>query len=350
MTLQDIKRLDPKGMYAWIKEFPEQMHQAAAIGLAAKPPYKASAFNAVVLTGLGGSAIGGDLLRSYLADELKVPFIVNRGYALPSFVGPKTLVIVSSYSGNTEETIAAHKDAVKRKAKVLCISTGGETQKMAKKHRQPWVQIPGGLSPRAALAYSFFPLLVLLSKMGFVKNKSREINETLTVLRDLSARYSDPGAPDNAALALATALKDRLPVIYSSTDHLDAINVRWRGQINENAKQLAHGHVLPEMNHNELVGWKSAPALLRQTHVVFLRDVGTHPRVRIREDITKQWIAALAGGITDVPSLGRTLLARMFSLIHTGDWVSLYLAILNGVDPEPVEPINFLKGELAKVK
>ncbi len=350
MTLNDIQRLDPKGMYAWIKDFPEQVRQAVAIGQAAKAPYRASAFNAVVLTGLGGSAIGGDLLRSYLADEMKVPFIVNRGYALPTFVGPKTLVVVSSYSGNTEETISSHKDAVKRKAKVLCISTGGETQKMAKKYRQPWVQIPGGLSPRAALGYSFFPLLVLLSKMGFIKNKSREINETLSVLRDLSARYCDPAASNLLPLDLAMKLKDRLPVIYSATDHLDAINVRWRGQINENAKQLAHGHVLPEMNHNELVGWKSAPTLLKQTHVVFLRDGGTHPRVRIREEITKQWIGTLAGGITDVPSVGRTLLARMFSLIHTGDWVSLYLAILNGVDPEPVEPINYLKGELAKVK
>lgn len=350
ITTNDIQRLDPKGMYTWIREFPDQVRKAVAIGKAAKAPYTAKKFSAVVLTGLGGSAIGGDLLRSYLADEMKVPFIVNRGYALPAFVGKNTLVIVSSYSGNTEETIASHKDAARRKAKVLCISTGGETQRLAKKYGHPWVQIPGGLSPRAALGLSFFPLLVLLSKMGFIRSKDREIRETIAVLGDLSARYSDPTAADNAALMLATALKDRLPVVYSSTDHLDAINVRWRGQINENAKQLAHGHVLPEMNHNELVGWKCAPELLRQTHVIFLRDSGTHPRVRIREDITRQWIGTLAGGITEVPSIGRTLLARMFSLIHTGDWVSLYLAILNGVDPEPVEPINFLKGELAKVR
>jgi glucose/mannose-6-phosphate isomerase len=350
MTMNDIQRLDPKGMYTWIKDFPDQVRTAVAIGKAAPAPYKAKRFTSVVLTGLGGSAIGGDLLRSYLADEMKVPFIVNRGYAMPAFVGPKTLVIVSSYSGNTEESIAAHKDATKRKAKVLCISTGGETQKLAKKYRQPWVQIPGGLSPRAALGLSFFPLLVLLSKMGFVRSKDREIKETIAVLRDLSARYSDPTAADNMTLQLATALKDRLPVVYSSTDHLDAVNVRWRGQISENSKQLAHGHVLPEMNHNELVGWKCAPALLKQTHVIFLRDGGTHPRVRMREDITRQWIAPLAGGITEVPSVGRTLLARMFSLIHTGDWVTLYLAVLNGVDPEPVEPINYLKGELAKVK
>ncbi len=350
LTMNDIQRLDPKGMYAWIKDFPEQAKLAVSIGKAAKVPFKANRFTSIVLTGLGGSAIGGDLLRSYLADDLRVPFIVNRGYAMPTFVSPKTLVIVSSYSGNTEETISAHKDAVKRKAKVVCISTGGETQKLAKKYRQPWVQIPAGLSPRAALGLSFFPLLVLLSKMGFVKSKDREITEMISVLRELSVRYSDPASPDNMPLQLATALKDRLPVIYSSTEHLDAINVRWRGQIAENAKQLSHGHVLPEMNHNELVGWKCAPALLRQTHVIFLRDVGTHPRIRIREDITKQWISSLAGGITDVPSVGRGVLARMFSLIHTGDWVSLYLAILNGVDPEPVEPINYLKGELAKVK
>jgi glucose/mannose-6-phosphate isomerase len=350
ITTSDISRLDPKGMATWIKEFPQQVRDAVAIGKAAQVPFNARNVNAIVLTGLGGSAIGGDLVRSYLADELKVPFVVNRGYALPAFVGKNTLVIVSSYSGNTEETIASHKDAAKRKAKVLCISTGGETQKLAKKYGHPWVKIPGGLSPRAALGISFFPILVMLSKMGFIRSKDREIKETISVLTELSARYGDLAAADNAALDLAMALRDRLPVIYSSTDHLDAINVRWRGQINENSKQLAHGHVLPEMNHNELVGWKSLPALLRQTHVIFLRDSGTHPRVRIREDITRQWISTLAGGITEVPSVGRTLLARMFSLIHMGDWVSLYLAILNGVDPEPVEPINFLKGELAKVR
>jgi len=349
MTMEDIKRIDPKGMYQWIADFPQQVEAAVRIGKKTKVKVQTKGIRNIVLTGLGGSAIGGDLLRSYLADELAVPFIVNRYYAMPGFVDRNSLVIVSSYSGNTEETIAAHKDATRRRARVLCISTGGETEKLAKLFKQPWIQIPGGLSPRAALGYSFFPLLVVFQRLGLVKSKAKEIAETIALLKVKSALFADVASPDNAALKLAGELKGRLPVIYSPAEHLDAVNVRWRGQFAENAKQLAYGNVLPEMNHNELVGWNVLRDLMRQMHVVFLRDEGTHPRVAIRERITAQLVSQHAVMVTQIPSEGKTLLARMFSLIHMGDWVSFYLAILNNQDPEPVAAINYLKGELAKV-
>ena len=350
MTIDDIKRIDPKGMYKWIKDFPEQAENAVFIGRGAKVKLNVNGIQNIVLTGLGGSAIGGDLLRSYLAEELKVPFIVNRNYVLPEFVGKQTLVIVSSYSGNTEETISAHKDAIKRKAKVLCISTGGETAKTAKKFKQPWIQIPPGLSPRAALAYSFFPLLVVFGKLGLIKSKDKDIKEAIDLIKAKSILFSNPELPDNAPLKLAEQLKGKLPVIYSPAEHLDAVNIRWRGQIAENSKQLSSGHVLPEMNHNELVGWKVLTDLMKQMHVIFLKDAGTQKRVAIRGEITKQVVSQYAGAITEVASEGKSLLARMFSLIHFGDWVTLYLAVLNNEDPEPVAVINFLKGELAKVK
>jgi len=350
MTHEDIKRIDPRGMATWIAEFPKQVETAVRIGKEASVKLNVQGVQNIVLTGLGGSAIGGDLLRSYLADELKVPFIVNRHYLLPSFVGKNTLVIVSSYSGNTEETISAHNDAIKRKARVLCISTGGETAKMAKKYKQPWIQILPGLSPRAALGYSFFPLLVVLGKLGLIKSKDKDIKETLLLLKSKAALYSNPESPENTPLKLAEQLKGRLPVIYSPAEHLDAINVRWRGQIAENAKQLSSGHVLPEMNHNELVGWKVLTDIMKHMHVLFLKDKGTHKRVAIRGEITKQVVSQYAGAVTEISSEGNSLLARMFSLIHFGDWVTLYLAILNNEDPEPVKVIDFLKGELAKVK
>ena len=349
MTLEDIKRVDPKGMFTWIAEFPKQVEDAVRIGTAAPVKLNVRGVRNIVLTGLGGSAIGGDLLRSYLSKDLKVPFIVNRNYLLPQFVDESTLVIVSSYSGNTEETISAHKDATKRKAKIVCISTGGVTQELARKHKQPWIKIPGGLSPRAALGYSFFPLLVVLSRLKFIKSRAAEIKETIALLKELSARYRDVAAADNAPLRLAEQLHGKLPVIYSPTDHFDTINVRWRGQIAENSKQLGYGHVLPEMNHNELVGWKVLGSIMQQIHVVFLKDSGTHPRVAIREDITKQIVGKYAGGVTEVSSMGKSLLARMFSLVHFGDWVTLYLAVLNNEDPEPVEVINYLKHELSRV-
>lgn len=350
MTLKDIRALDPKGMYDWIAEFPDQVEEAIAIGRSFKPPFKKGKIRTILLSGLGGSAIGGDLLRTFLSDTMSVPFVVNRNYDLPAFVGKDTLVIISSYSGNTEETISAHKDAARRKAKVLCISTNGTTAKLAAKYGHPCITIPAGLSPRAAVGYSFFPLLIALRSMGFARVPDKDLRETLTLLRKLSKDWSDPAGANNEPLVLAKKLYGKLPVIYSSTEHLDAINVRWKGQMSENAKQLAGGHVLPEMNHNELVGWKHLPDLLRMIHVVFLKDKGTHKRVAVREKLTLEWITPMAGGVTEVHSRGKSTLARMFSLIHFGDWVSLYLAILNGEDPEPVEAINVLKNALAKVR
>ena len=350
MTLENIKQIDPKGMYQWIADFPKQIEESVRIGKEAKIKLNVKGVQNIVLTGLGGSAIGGDLLRSYLVKELDIPFAVNRYYTLPEFVGRNTLVIVSSYSGNTEETISAHKEAMKRKARILCISTGGETARMAKKFKQPWIQIPPGLSPRAALGYSFFPLLVVLSRLGFIKPKDRDIKETIQLLKNKSLSFGNPESPENAPLKLAERLKGKLPVIYSPAEHLDTVNIRWRGQIAENAKQLSSGHVLPEMNHNELVGWKVLTDLMKQMHVIFLKDFGTYKRVAIREGITKQVVSMYAGEVTEVASEGRGLLARLFSLIYFGDWVSLYLAILNNENPEPVAIIDYLKSELSKVK
>ncbi len=349
MTLNDIQALDPKGMYKWILDFPQQIEEAVQIGKTAPVKVQVRGVKNIILTGLGGSAIGGDLLRSYLAEELPVPFFVNRHYELPNFVGPSTLVIVSSYYGNTEETISAHKEATKRKAKVLCISTGGETEKLAKKYKQPLIKIPGGLSPRAALGYSFFPLLVVLSRLGFIKSKDREIRETVALLKAKAEIYGNPESAENAPLKLAEACFGTLPFIYSPTEHLDTVNLRWRGQFAENAKQLSHGNVLPEMNHNELVGWKCLPELMKQITVVFLHDKDTHPRVAVREQITKEIVSRYAHAVYEVQSEGKSLLARIFSLVYYGDWVSLYLAILNREDPQPVAVIDYLKKELAKV-
>ncbi|MEX0603028.1 MAG: SIS domain-containing protein, partial [Bacteroidota bacterium] len=203
MTPEEIRRLDPTGMHRWILDFPKQVEDAVRIGTETSLRLKTAGIRSIVLTGLGGSAIGGDLLRSYLAPDLAVPFIVNRHYVLPKFVDRNSLVIVSSYSGNTEETIAAHKDAIKRKARVLCISTNGKTEELARKHRQALITIPAGLSPRAALAYSFFPLLVAFGKLKLIKPRTKDIKETVRVLSELATRFGNPASPDNAPLRLA---------------------------------------------------------------------------------------------------------------------------------------------------
>lgn len=349
MTFEEIFIIDTSNMYSLIKKFPQQVEEAVRIGTTARVKLNVRSIENITLCGLGGSAIGGDLLKSYLAGELKVPFLVNRHYTLPKFVGRKSLVIISSYSGNTEETTTAFREAIKRRAKILCISSGGEVAKLAKKRKAPLISIPGGLPPRAALGYSFFPLLITLGKLGLIKNKSREINETLALLKQKSDEYGNPDPSSDKAFQLAEQLRGRIGIVYSSTERFDAVATRWRGQMAENGKSLMFGHVLPEMNHNELVGWKMLTEQMREMQVMFLRDKDDHRRVRVRMDITKGVIAEHTEHVTEVWSEGTSLLARMFSLVYLGDWVSFYLAIFHGIDPTPVKVIDYLKHELSKV-
>jgi glucose/mannose-6-phosphate isomerase len=348
ITTEKIRKTDPADMFRCVADFPLQVEEALRIGEQASLSVASDPIRSIVLTGMGGSAIAGDLLRSYLAEEMRVPFIVNRSYGLPGFVDRNSLVIVSSYSGNTEETIASYHDAIRRKAAVLCITTGGEAERLALKHGHSCIKVPPGLQPRAALGYSFFPLLLALSRIGFIKPRPADISETVATVRKKSGIYANLKSPENAALKMAKRLQGKLPVIYSASDRFDAVNVRWRGQICENSKHLAFGHVLPEMNHNEIVGWRVDRELMKKIAVVFLRDVGTHQRVRVREDVTKSIIRKKTSTVLEMWSEGSSLLARIFSLVYAGDWVSYYLAILYNEDPTPVKVIDYLKGELAK--
>lgn len=350
MNESTIQRYDTRSMRDLLINFPRQVEDAVRIGSTVAVPWKASSIGNIIVTGLGGSAIGGDLLRSYLAEELHIPFSVNRHYFLPEFVDSSSLVIVSSYSGNTEETIASHRDVKLRNAKVLCITTNGETERLARKYRQPFIIIPKGYPPRAALGYSFFTVLSALIRMKLVSPRKKDIEETVKLLGRKSKTYSSLSVNANPALNIAQQLFGKLPIIYSSADRFDVVNLRWRGQLAENAKVLAFGHVLPEMNHNELVGWKVLRRHMKEMVVIFLHDKHDHKRVQLRMAIMKNIVGEYANRIVDVDSEGKSLLARTFSLIYLGDWVSYYLAMLNGIDPTPVKVIDYLKNELGKVK
>jgi glucose/mannose-6-phosphate isomerase len=344
-----IHRIDASNMRELLLRFPEQVEKAISIGENATIRTNLSSISSIIVTGLGGSAIGGDLLRSYLADEAVVPIVVNRHYFLPGFVRKDSLVIVSSYSGNTEETISSYHDALRRQAQVLCISSNGEIEEIAGRHRNAIIKVPRGFPPRAALGYSFFPLLVTLIRAGIIRERVRDLRETIGLLREKADVYADHSARSNEAVKIAREFVGRLPVIYSATEHLDSVNLRWRTQLAENAKVLAYGNVLPEMNHNELVGWNVQKRLMKDIVVVVLRDTDEHSRVRVRLELTKKIIGKYSPCVIETRSEGKSLLARMFSLIYLGDWVSYYLAVLNRVDPTPVKVIDYLKAELGKV-
>lgn len=347
---ENIKSIDVSGMYDKIYNFPEQLEEAAEIGRNLNPDMNYfSGIKNIIVIGMGGSAIGGDLVRSYLADKINVPFYICRHYRLPQFVNQNSLVIGSSYSGNTEESLSAFDDAITRKAKIACITTGGELGRLALQNNYLTAQLPKGYPPRAALGFSFVPLLFLLSKLGFAPGVEDDITALIGQLKSSREDYSiETDFDKNRAKSLAAKLYGKIPIIYTGPELIDAIGTRWKGQICENAKCLAFNNQFAEFNHNELVGWNVIDAYRDKIVVIYLKDTDDHARISKRMSIVKQIIKREKVEVIEVESKGAFPLKRMFSLIQAGDFTSFYLAILNNIDPTPVKVIDFLKDELTK--
>ncbi len=352
---EELKKIDSSDMFQTLKDFPQQIRKACEIGRDAAPFTSDDSIKKLLIIGMGGSAIGGDLLRSYLAvtsgaDHIAVS--VSRGYSLPGTVDSDTNVIGSSYSGNTEETLAAFAAAVERTTKLACITTGGRLEELAANAKSPIIKIPGGMMPRCALGYSFFPMLYLVLKSGSVSNETADeihasLKELLSVMIEKSSLYSQANEA-NPALQLAVRLRGKIPVIYSASERMDAVNLRWRCQIQENAKNAAFGNLLPEMNHNEINGWSYPLDLSNEFSVVILRDIDDHEKVKVRFDALEEILSD--NGIKNSQHFGQGehLLARMFDLIYFGDWVSYYMALLNQEDPTPIPLITKLKDILSR--
>jgi glucose/mannose-6-phosphate isomerase len=329
-----------------VQSFPLQVEEAikavGTLSLTAPPR-----IGNVIVCGMGGSAIAGDVIRAATADSLRVPLMVCRDYCLPKFIDSSTLVFASSYSGNTEETISAYMQARGANASIVCLTSGGKLASLAQSHRHPVIPLPAGLPPRAALGHSAVRLLGALSVLGLVPDMTETLRETVELLIRLAARYGiEVPEHNNWAKTIARSLRGRLVAVYASSASLEPAAVRWRGQMEENAKNLAFHHLLPEMNHNELVGWQLPDQALQQIGVVLLRDRGDHPQMQRRFDFTKEIVSRKTSVVHEVWSEGQSLLARIFSVIYLGDFVSLYLACLNSVDPTPVSVIEALKKRL----
>jgi glucose/mannose-6-phosphate isomerase len=347
-NIQKLEQIDRSKMASLLYNLPEQCEEGIAIGQKANLTELHPITN-ILFTGLGGSAISGDLLRNYLYNELKIPLVVNRNYTVPSFVNASTLVIASSYSGNTEETLSAYDFAKKMEAQILCVTSGGKLAEQANQDGVPIITIPGGLPPRTAIGYSFYPALLALIQFGLVKDKSKDMAEAIVILKKLRDQYvPEVAIEQNPAKQIASQLFGKYAVVYASGDKFDSVVTRWRCQINENSKCLANSQVLPEMDHNEVVGWEVLKELMNKMQVIFIRDKEDHPQVQKRFQITRELIHDYADGITDIWTQGNSLLARLWSVIYLGDYVSYYLAILNEVDPTPVKKIDILKQKLAQ--
>jgi len=318
--------LDDQNMLKVIKDFPNQCRDALELPRGQSIPGE---IKNIVVCGMGGSAVGGDLLKIFLS-ATDIPVYVNRDYKVPKFVNEESLVFAVSYSGNTEETLSSYRDAYDKRAKIIGITSGGKLAEECEKV----IKIPSGIQPRAALGYLFFPMLGILHNTKIVRIKNEDLNEMLTILKD-SEKFNDEGE------SLSKKLREKIPIVYAS-EKLAAIAFRWKTQINENAKMPAFYNVFSEMNHNEIAGFQGMD---KKFVSVLIRDKNDNDRIKKRMDICKS-IMEERMDVEEVHTQGASLLARVFSTIYLGDFVSYYMALWNRVDPTPVHVIEKMKEKL----
>lgn len=324
-----------------IEGIENQIQEASKIGAEGRFRIPEKEIKTVIVCGLGGSGIGGKIVSLLVNEELKVPFILSNDYSIPACVNENTLLIASSYSGNTEETLYAVKEGKKRGAEIVVITSGGEILDLAKENNWNHLIVPKGQQPRAMLIYSLIQQLFILKNYGLISD--RELNKLSDVTRFIEQTKQ---AIKTEALRIAKLLHTKTPIIYSGS-YFEGIAIRFRQQLNENAKVLCWNHVLPEMTHNELVGWAGGS---ENFAVVYIKTDFDHPRTNYRWDITKEIIAKKTPHISEIRAKGPDRITQNFYLIHLTDWVSLYLSELKQVDAVEVNIIGHLKSEMGKHK
>ena len=328
-------------MHSLIDAFPQQLEEALEIGRKATLNPPGGPYHNVVVTGLGGSGIGGRIAAQLVHRDANCPIEVYNNYYLPGYVGKGSLVIACSYSGNTEETLAAMEEALAKGARVAVITSGGTMLAIAKERGLDHIVIPGGNPPRTMLAYSLVQQFFLLKHYGIIN-----IEFQAPIAASAAMLHRDKAAIQASAKELTEKLFGKRLVIYSEAS-TEAVSIRFRQQVNENSKELCWHHAIPEMNHNELVGWAGGKDDIA---VVIFRHKEDHERSQMRMEINKEVFRKYTPHVHDVWSQGDTAYARQLHLINLGDWVSYYWAEQKGVDPTEIAVINMLKGKLAEVK
>jgi glucose/mannose-6-phosphate isomerase len=345
-NLNEIKRIDKSDMLSFCVEAPKHYEKAAKLAKTVSISYPKP--QTIIVAGMGGSAIGGELLKDWTRDKIAVPIEVCREYSLPAYVSKNTLVFVVSYSGETEESLSVFLDAVKRKCMIVCISSGGALHEFSEKLNVPHLSVPSGMAPRATLPYLFMPLPILLNKIGLVSDVTSEISETIKILRQVSDSNS-PKKPlkDNFSKKLASNFCGTVPVVYGFGFYR-AVAQRLKTQFNENSKVPAKWEYFSELNHNEIVGWEAVRELAKYFSVILIRDDDEPEAMRQRIQTTKELICKESVKVFEIQSIGKSRLAKMSSVICTGDFTSVYLAIVRGIDPTPVKTIALLKEKMKR--
>jgi glucose/mannose-6-phosphate isomerase len=341
------KQYDPENMLKHLHSFGGLCEQAWGVASDFSLPEEYSRINKIIILGMGGSAIGGDLVSSLVASESKIPVQICRDYNLPEYTDAETLVIASSYSGMTEETLSAFGEALETPARKIAITTGGKLKTLCKNRGIPVISFDYKSPPRAALPFSFFILLGLFQKLEIIKNQTELVRETLSNLNNLEITVNEKIPQSrNPAKTLAQKLPGCLVVIYGAGITTEVAH-RWKTQFNENSKTMAFYEIFPELNHNAVVGYSLPQTIIRNTQVIILDSDLLHEWVKLRLQITQNLLQQAGIEYHLLKRSGKNALSQMMEFVHFGDYVSYYLALLNGVDPSPVKSITFLKENLA---
>ena len=348
--LNELARLDSEDVLAAVERFADQCREGWEIGRAATGLPAADGIDSIVVLGMGGSGVSGDVIQTIVEPRLPVPFRVIKSYGpLPEWIGRNTLVFAVSYSGSTEETVAALEEAHSRGSRAVTISSGGPLAEMAREYGLAHVKIPTGLQPRASLGYLTLPILAVLVQIGLVPEMQSDLDEAVDVLSDVASRCHRKRATDeNPAKQLASKLHGRVPVVYGGHGVGATAAYRFKCDLNEYGKTPAFSHVLPELDHNEIVGWNRLEDVTKKSFVlVFLRDPGDHERIKLRFDITRSLIESNVAEVIEIDAEGDGVMARLLSLILVTQLAAIYVGLGYEIDPGPVESIMKLKSELS---
>ncbi|MCK4332961.1 MAG: bifunctional phosphoglucose/phosphomannose isomerase [Thermoplasmatales archaeon] len=348
--LEKISDIDKSNMLDTLNQFPDQIKEAIEIAKTAKMDHFIK-IDDVLITGMGGSGISGDIVTRLFRDKIDIPIVVNKEYDLPKWARKDTLAIFFSYSGNTEETLSAFRIASQKKCKIVSISSGGKLQELSEKRGVAHIKIPSGFQPRAAVAYSLFTLIVILKRTGLLKNTiESDIEETIAITQDVIDNNKKSVVEEsNLSKQMARKILNTIPQIYGWGFYYP-IATRWRQQLNENSKVIAREDVVSESNHNDIVGWSLNPEASKNFSCILFRDKDNESlNMSTRLNFMKSLFEDSVANIIEIHPKGKSRLAKMMYIMCLGDFLSCYLAILRNIDPTPVDIITELKQRLAEI-
>ncbi len=343
--------VDKSGYKKILINFYRQIEESKSIFEQASVNIETNNIDNILYLGIGASGLAGDLLHDVLFDELKKPMDVVRSYFAPEFCNKRTLVIASSYSGDSEETLSATKLALEKGAQVVCVTSGGELEKLAKEKNLPLIKLPAHFTSRQAFGYLFFPVYHLFGHLNLLHHYDSELKDLIRFVKKIGERNDYPHVRGYVlSRELANTIQNKIPIIYSTAPYLKSVSLSWKNEIQQKAKSLAFFNVIPEMNHNEIIGWEMDSQLLKSFIVIFLENKDVHPRILKRIELTKKIIKSKGVEVVDIYADGTTVMEKVFCLVLLGDWVSYYLALLYKKDPSEIAHVDYLKEEMAKME